>query len=652
MSRSNGYQPNTLIRRANTILALLLFWSLQACTQISSSSLPDLGMGDPSGPDQQDLPPEAPISLAVEAPLMVTDPLAESRITELVGQMTLDEKLGQMTQGDKTSVSFQDVATYFLGSVLSGGGNAPAANTPQGWAKLSQDYQQKALSTRLKIPLIYGIDAVHGHNNVINATIFPHNIGLGATRDPDLVRKIAEATAAEILSTGLDWTFAPCLAVARDDRWGRTYESFGESPELVSLLTGPYVSGLQNTLVGKRRVIGTAKHFLADGGTAWGTGHKSGIDRGDARIDEATLRAIHLPAYRQAVQAGVGTVMASYSSWNGVKMHASKVLLTDLLKGELGFDGFVISDWDAIQALPGTFSDQVVSAVNAGVDMFMFSADWKKFITTLRQAVLRGAVSEARINDAVARILRVKQRAGLFEQPQVDSAFVGSALGSTAHRQLAREAVQKSLVLLKNQDDLLPLQKSLSKVFVAGRAANDLGRQCGGWTITWQGSLGPITQGTTLLEGLQKTHGGKITYSKDGLGAAGHDVAVVAIGENPYAEYEGDNPSLQLSAEDLDTLGNVQASGIKIVVVLLSGRPLIVTEQIDRWDAFVAAWLPGSEGQGIADLLFGDRGFTGKLPSTWPRSADQHPINVGDPTYQPLFPYSFGLTTQPRLSSP
>ncbi len=571
---------------------------------------------------------------------LVSPVAADVDIEALLAGMTLDEKVGQMTQAERASATPGDVQNFYLGSILSGGGSVPASNTPTGWADMHDAYQNAAAGTRLGIPILYGIDAVHGHNNVVGATIFPHNIGLGATRDPNLLREIGRITALEVACTGLEWTFAPCVAVVRDERWGRTYEGYGEDPALQRLLAGPFVQGLQGTAPTGERVLACAKHFIGDGGTT------GGIDRGNTILDEATLRALHLPGFEEAISQNVATVMPSYSSWNGVKMHQNGYLINNVLKTELGFDGFVISDWEAVYELSGaTYYDKVVQMVNAGVDMGMEPYNWQNWISTLKSAVQNGDVSVTRIDDAVRRILHTKERAGVFDEPLADRTLVNSGLlGSAAHRAVAREAVRKSLVLLKN-DGVLPLAKSAS-VFVAGKNADDIGNQCGGWTISWQGSSGAITPGTTILDGIQAAvagHGGSVTFSENGSGSAGHDVAIVVVGETPYAEGFGDDADLAFDATDRDCLSRIDPA-VPTVVVLVSGRPMMITDALGDADAFVAAWLPGTEGDGVADVLFGDHDFTGKLPHSWPRSIGQLPINVGDSSYAPLFPYGYGLS--------
>jgi beta-glucosidase len=566
----------------------------------------------------------------------------------LLAQMTLEEKIGQMTQVDSQAIKdMADIQKYFLGSVLSGGGSDPSPdNSADSWLKLSSEVQSWALKTRLKIPLIYGIDAVHGHNNVDGAVIFPHNIGMGATRNPALVERAARVTAEEVAGTGIRWGFAPCVAIARNERWGRTYESFGESPELVSELGAAEVSGLQGGQPGgSTSVLACAKHFLADGGT------QDGVDRGNTVCDEATLRKIYLPPYMAAIKAGVGSIMVSYSSWNGRKMHGNKYLLTEVLKGELGFKGFLVSDWAAIDEMSNDYRRDIETSINAGLDMIMIPNgpgqhnSYVDFITMLGGLVKEGRVPQARIDDAVRRILRVKFQMGLFNDPQTDKALT-AAIGSSEHRQVARECVEQSLVLLKNANQTLPLSKSLKRLHVAGAGADDLGIQCGGWTIGWQGSAGQtIHGGTTILAAIRQTvaPGCKITYSADGANAEGADAVIVVVGEEPYAEMKGDRRDLHLSAKDAAIIAKAKAAGAPVITVLLSGRPLILGSTLDESDALLAAWLPGSEGEGVADVLFGDYKPTGKLPRIWPSGMDQV---GGEVTADagPLFPYGFGLT--------
>ena len=568
-------------------------------------------------------------------------PTVEERVSAILSQMTLDEKIGQMTQVDRSSLASEDDITSFaLGSLLSGGGSSPVDNSPQGWADMYDAYQAKALASRLGIPLLYGVDAVHGHNNVRGAVIFPHNIGMGSTWNRELVEEAARVTAREVAATGIDWTFSPCIAVPRDERWGRTYEGFGETPELSAMMADAAVRGYQGALDGSREsILACAKHFAGDGGTT------GGVDQGNTEVDEQTLRAIHIEGYRSAVRAGVGSIMVSFSSWNGVKMHAQYYLLTVVLKGELGFDGFLVSDWGAIDQLPGDYTTDVATAINAGLDMIMVPSRYQEFISTLRSLALQGRVPMERIDDAVRRILRIKVRMGLFEHPYTDKTLI-SSVGSAAHREVARECVRQSVVLLKNEGGLLPLPRKTARIHVAGKSADDLGIQCGGWTISWQGSPGPITEGTTILQAIRNAVDSttSITYSRDGLDAAGADFGIVVVGETPYAEGAGDRQDLALANEDILAVARVKGQGVPTLVILVSGRPMIIESALGAADAFLAAWLPGTEGQGIADVLFGDYHPTGKLPHSWPRRMTQIPINTGDATYDPLFPYGFGLT--------
>jgi beta-glucosidase len=560
------------------------------------------------------------------------------RVSDLLSRMTLDEKIGQMVQAER---AFSDIDTaiknYFLGSVLSGGGSKPG-NKAQDWIDMYNGMQHAALSTRLKIPIIYGIDAVHGNNNVYGATIFPHNIGLGCTRDTLLVKKCAEATAVEVVATGLNWTFSPCIAVPRDIRWGRSYEGFGETPELQEMMAQAVVKGYQGDSLGvPYRILACAKHFIADGGTV------SGHNAGNAVITEEELRRIHLPGYIKAIEAGAGSIMVSFNQWNGVLCHANSFLITDLLKGELGFSGFVVSDWNGIEFISGDFKTCIETAVNSGIDMYMEPYHPIDFITNLKQLVNEGSVPQSRIDDAVSRILRVKFKVGLFENPYATNTMIDS-LGNAYHRAIARMAVRESLVLLKNQGNLLPLSKVNGKILVAGAKAADLGSQCGGWTISWQGSTGNITIGTNILNAVKSVRGAEnVIYAANGSTAEKADVAVAVVGETPYAEGVGDNLNPMLTADDLNTLANVKNLGIPYLVLLLSGRPIILDNVITDADGFVACWLPGTEGLGITDVLFGDYDFTGKLSHSWPVSISQEPINWGDSPYSPLFPYGYGL---------
>lgn len=596
----------------------------------------------------------------------------DPEVDVLLARMTLQEKVGQMTQADITHlVDEADIADYFLGSLLSGGSSDPkAGNEFEHWRDMVERYQRRALITRLAIPIIYGIDAVHGHGNVIGATVFPHNIGLGATRDPDLVERVYRATAAEVRATGIHWSFAPCVAVPQDIRWGRTYEGFAEDPELVSELAAAAVRGFQGgSLDDPESVLACAKHYVGDGGTAMGTGapvatmpesvfaetgaprlttERFPFDRGDVQIDEAALRAIHLPPYQAAIDAGVGSIMASYSAWNGTRMSGHRYLLTEVLKGELGFEGFIVSDWASIDDLPGDYASDVVESINAGLDMVMVPDKYREFYGHLVDAVEAGRVPMERIDDAVRRILRVKHALGLFDDdfsPAADPALA-ERFGGEAHRELAREAVRRSLVLLKNDPAALPLAKDAARIHVVGKNADDLGNQCGGWTIKWQGASGEITEGTTVLEAIRATvgEGTEVTHAADGSGAAGADVVVAVIGERPYAEMLGDREDLGLDPADVAAVERAASAGVPVVTVVISGRPMILGEVLDASAAVVAAWLPGTEGRGVADVLFGDHAPDGKLPFSWPGSMEQVGLHQGDEGYAPLFPYGFGMS--------
>ena len=592
----------------------------------------------------------------------------------LVAKMTLAEKVGQMTQPDwKALKDRKDIGGLFLGSVLCGGSSDPdTGNTLKDWKGVYEEAQKQSLGTRLAIPLLFGIDAVHGHNNVLGAVVFPHNIGLGCTRDPGLIERIGQVTARETRATGIQWTFAPCVTVPQDIRWGRTYEGFSEDPAVVALLGQASVRGLQGErLSGRENVLACTKHFIGDGGTAYRSTVSSGLlDQGDTRVNEATLRAIHMAGYPAAINAGVGTIMPSYSSWNGVKCTGNKYLLTHVLKEELGFAGFVISDYNAIDQLVPPASERVILAsnnasgqvdtsdykkcveiaINAGVDMVMVTGRYRDYIRLLQELVHEGKVPVSRIDDAVTRILRVKLAMGMMDKSASHMADPGLAaeFGSEAHREVAREAVRRSLVLLKNEGGVLPLSRKAARIHVTGRGADDLGMQCGGWTIDWQGKRGAVTPGgTTILDAIRAVAGKdtKITHSTDGSGAEGADVAIVVVGEEPYAEMEGDREDLSLAKEDAAAVSAAKAAGVPVVVVVLSGRPLVLGQTAGQADALVAAWLPGTEGSGVADVLFGDYKPTGKLSFTWPQSMAQVPVGHGKaPQGSPLFPLGFGLS--------
>ncbi|MFN0099030.1 MAG: glycoside hydrolase family 3 protein [Gemmatimonadaceae bacterium] len=600
----------------------------------------------------------------MSATLTSTDPAA--RAAQLLSQMTLAHKLGQMIQAERASTTPDDVRDHHLGSVLSGGGSVPGNNAVSDWVAMNDAYWMASMSTergRLPIPLLYAIDAIHGNTNVLGATVFPHNIGLGAARDPHLIERLARLCAEEVLATGLDWTFAPTLAVVRDIRWGRTYESFSEDPAIVASYAAGYVRGLQGAL-DDDGVIACAKHWVGDGGTT------GGVDQGDTAISEDELNHIHMTPYRPALEAGVLTVMASFNSWNKEKCHGSRYLLTDVLKGRLNFDGFVVSDWDGVDQLGDDLGEALATAINAGVDMVMVSADWKRMLSLLHQVVSDGRVPMSRIDDAVRRILTVKYRVGLFERVRpAERRWANSpTFGGDAHRAIAREAVRKSLVLLKHEAGVLPIKPG-ARILVAGKNADDRGHQCGGFTVDWQGTHGNdrIMGGTSIWEGL-KAAAPQAVLSVDGSAAdaSQHDVAIVVIGENPYAEGMGDirhggsvprgsgvqtmtnlHPYgntlvlAQRHPEDLATIRRIQAAGVPVVTVLISGRPLVTNDEMAASAAFVAAWLPGSEGSGVADVLLGAHDFHGTLPFGWP-ALDEGAYGCS----APLFPRGHGLRTK------
>ncbi|MCO5555023.1 hypothetical protein L7F22_008562 [Adiantum nelumboides] len=604
-------------------------------------------------------------------PLPYKDPSqpVHIRVEDLLSRMSLDEKIGQMTQIERTVANISIIRNHYIGSVLSGGGSVPSPNaTPRMWADMVDTMQTAALNTRLGIPLIYGIDAVHGHNNVHGATIFPHNVGLGATRDPDLVRRVGEATAVEVRATGIPYAFAPCVAVCRDPRWGRCYESYGEDPHLVTNMT-QVILGLQGKpprgyppnepyVGGNSSVVACAKHYVGDGGTT------RGVDENNTVASYSELHNIHMLPYYRAVADGVATIMISYSSWNGVKMSANKFLINDMLKQRMGFRGFTISDWEALDRItdpPGSDDNYSINvAINAGLDMVMVPYNFEDFIYYTRNLVLSGQINGRRIDDAVRRILRVKIVAGLFEKPMADRTLL-EKVGCQEHRDIAREAVRKSLVLLKNGKDdgsstkpILPLSKNARRILVAGRHGNDIGLQCGGWTIEWQGKRGNVTAGTTILEGIKRQVGvnTEVVYEAvvpeaGAVGKGAYEYAVVVVGEEPYAEFHGDNNNLTLPEEGVRMIERV-CREVECVVVLVSGRPLAVVRHLEEVGALVAAWLPGTEGGGVAEVLFGEYDFQGKSPRTWFKSVEQLPMNVGDSHYDPLFPYGFGLTTGVR----
>ncbi|MFK8042713.1 glycoside hydrolase family 3 protein [Congregibacter sp.] len=597
------------------------------------------------------------------------DPIFAGKVEQLLAGMSLDQKIGQMTQPERMACTPEDVKEFHIGSVLSGGGSCPGDNAPSDWVDMNDAYWQASMDAddaHLGIPLLYGVDAIHGNGNVRGATVFPHNIGLGAARDPDLIARIARATAREILATGVDWTFAPTLAVARNIHWGRSYESFSEDAGLVGSYAAAFVNGMQGDL-GDDGVIACAKHWVGDGGTT------HGIDQGETTVSLAELYATHIAPYRPAIDAGVLTVMASFNSWNGDKCHGHRQLITDLLKEELGFKGFVISDWDGIDYLSKSYYDAVGMSVNAGIDMFMVSVDWQQFIRHLRTHVEKGSVPLSRVDDAVRRILRVKLAFGLFDKPRPSERRWSNdaRFGGREQRQIAREAVRKSLVLLKNDNAALPIKRD-ARILVAGKNAHNRGHQCGGFTIAWQGAEDneSIVGGCSIWEGIRTVADNAVLCEDplaQGVDASAHDVAIVVIGERPYAEglgdvRSGDNVIVEAGSqirgemkvlepygrtlehavshpEDLALINSIVAKGIPVITVLVSGRPLPVAPELAASNAFIAAWLPGSEGEGVSDMLFGDFEFQGRLSFAWPKDAD----SVSDPSRAPLFPLGYGL---------
>lgn len=577
----------------------------------------------------------------------------DQKVDSLLNLMSLDEKIGQMTQVERGALeNINDISYYDLGSLLSGGGSSPQNNSVTGWANMYDAYQNIALQSRLGIPLIYGVDAVHGHNNVYGSVIFPHNIGLGCTWNPELVESVNKITAKEVAATGIDWTFSPCIAVPQNERWGRTYEGFGETAEIQKIMAAASVMGLQDgDLSSNVSILACAKHFVGDGGTTYG------IDQGNTQVSEVVLRELHMAGYIDAIDSDVGSIMASYNSWNGQKLHGHDYLLTDVLKNELGFEGFIISDWAGVDQITEDYRESVKRAINAGIDMVMVPDRYIYFISILKDLVENNEVSIDRIDDAVKRILKQKFLLNLFEEPLTDNSLA-SSFGSEEHRNVARQAVRESIVLLSAKNDILPLQKNNQKIMVAGSLAKDLGGQCGGWTISWQGSNGNITIGTDILSGIQEmVQSSEVIYSPNGDYQGEIDIAVVVIGENPYAEGAGDKSNLNVALGDVNLIKKLKEEGIQVITVFISGRPMIIGELLPYTDAFIAAWLPGTEGDGIAEVLFGDYQPSGRLTHSWPKTMSQIPINFGDENYNPLFEYKYGLqnfpnsTTNPSLQT-
>jgi len=593
------------------------------------------------------------------SPAAMTDPRTEAVVRELLARMTVEEKVGQTIQADIASIKPEDLLTYPLGSVLAGGTSGPGGDDrapAQAWVDLAAAFRAAAAQRPgARVPLLFGVDAVHGHNNIFGATIFPHNIGLGSAHDPDLIRRIGAGTAEEIAATGADWTFAPTLAVPRDDRWGRTLEGYAEIPEVQTAYAGAMVEGLQGVLsadrpIGPESVVSSAKHFLADGGT------DDGHDQGDFTGTERELIDIHLGGYPAAINAGALTIMASFSSWNGIKHTGNPTILRDVLKGRLGFDGFVVGDWNAHGQLPGCTVTSCPEALEAGLDMYMAPDSWRGLYDNTLAQVRSGRIPMAVLDDAVTRILRVKVKAGVFEPSRYAIAGQLNRLGSPDNLALAREAVRKSLVLLKNENAVLPIRPG-ARVLVAGDAADDIGQASGGWTISWQGTgntNADFANGQSIWGGLKdavSATGGQATLSASGEFSEKPDVAIVVFGETPYAEGQGDVRHLDFRPEGpLEILHRLKAAGVPTVSVFLSGRPLWMNPELNASDAFVAAWLPGTQGQGVADVLVAgasgqpNHDFSGKLTFSWPRTAVGEPLNVGQAGYDPLFAYGYGLS--------
>jgi beta-glucosidase len=592
------------------------------------------------------------------------DENVEIKVKELLSKMTLAQKVAQMIQPELRDITVEDMRKYGFGSYLNGGGSFPNGDkhaTPQDWIKLAEEMYQASIDDSVDgsiIPTMWGTDAVHGHNNVLGATLFPHNIGLGAANNPDLIQKIAQVTATEVMVTGIDWVFAPTVATVRDDRWGRTYEGYSEDPKIVKAYAGAIVKGLQgsvgNDFLGDDKVISTVKHFIGDGGTV------DGDDQGNNISSEQALHDIHGQGYIGGLTAGAQSVMASFNSWQGEKAHGNKYLLTDVLKQQMGFDGFVVGDWNGHGQVKGCSNESCPQAVNSGLDIFMVPTNaWKPLLENTIKQVEQGEISQSRIDDAVTRILRVKVRAGLFEKPSPAKRQLSGKtqlIGSKSHRIVAEQAVRESLVLLKNKDNLLPLSPKMN-LLVSGDAAHNIGKQSGGWTITWQGTNNvnnDFPGGSSIYDGLSaqvKAAGGQIELSEDGSFNQKPDVAVIVFGEEPYAEGQGDVEDLAYQKDiksDLKLLKKLKAQGIPVVSVFISGRPMWINAELNASDAFVAAWLPGSEGKAISDVLLMDKenhiqhDFKGKLSFSWPKTPDQI-VNIHDEKYQPLLPYGFGL---------
>ena len=620
-------------------VALVMLFSLAGCSSKGISPTNAIVISKEStaiketgtNPDETNTAVSTQITAAGGYPYMDSSLTVKERVADLLGRMTLEEKAGQMVQGVIGDVTASDMTDLGLGSVLSGGGAVPGDNSIDAWQGLVEMYQDGAMQTRLQIPFLYGIDAVHGHSNVYNAVIFPQNIGLGAANDPALMYEMGAAVAEEMKLTHTLWNFSPCVAVSQDPRWGRVYESFSSDPLIVSSLAAAYLNGQTD-----HGITATAKHYAGDGGTVFGTGEGNNlIDRGDTQLTEAQFRALHLAPYKALVDAGVKVIMASFSSLNGTKMSENSYYLTDVLKTEFGFKGFIVSDWEATAGLSGdSFAQNVALAVNAGVDMLMEPYKYSDACSAIIDGVNNGSIPQERVDDAVARILTVKFDMGLFEDPYMDNLKTEvDTLGSAKYREIAKKLVEKSLVLIKNQDSILPLKKG-QKIFVTGPAVNDIGVQCGGWTKTWQGLTdemngGKITEGTTILEGLEAyADANNMEIITDPNRADEADVVILAVGEMPYAEYEGDTADMSLTGStalpgNSDAISMVYSLNKPTVTLIVAGRQVIIDEYIDAWDAVVMCYLPGTEGAGVASVLTGETPFTGKIPMPWYKDVNE-----------------------------
>jgi beta-glucosidase len=642
-------RPRRLLSRLSVIAAVAV---VAACSNAPATGTPGASSGASS--------PAASGSPSSGRPWMdATRPVGD-RVAALLGQMTLDEKIGQMAQIEKNAIDATNAAAFNLGSILSGGGGYPDPNTPQAWYDMVNAYQQAALGTRLGIPILYGVDAVHGHNNVAGATILPQNVGLGATNDSALVQQVCAATALEMNATGVRWDFGPVVAVPQDIRWGRTFEGYGETTDLVSRLGAACIKGLQgSSLSADNTSAATAKHFIGDGGTAFGSSTASGptgpylLDQGVDQMDEATLLKLFLPPYQAAIDDGARIVMTSYSSTTAGKVHGDRHLITDILKGQVAFSGFVVSDWGGVdQVVPGNYAASLAEAINAGIDMVMVPTDYVRFITTMKSQVQAGTMKQDRIDDAVSRILRVKFEMGLFEKP-MPAAGKEAEVGSDADRAIARTAAAESAVLLKTSPNVLPIPTSGRKVLLAGQGADDIGIQSGGWTITWQGSAGQITSGTTLQGALKARLGDSLTYDRNGAFPAGTraDTGMVVVAERPYAEGVGDSSTLALPNEDIAILAKLRPLVKQLVVVVISGRP-VVLDDFASADAVLEAWLPGTEAAGLADVLLGDMPFVGTTPYTWPKTAGDAPRVGKSACDGAVYPVGYGLDATGKLLGP